>query len=361
MTGRPGSLARSDGAAPRPLKMAFRAVGVSAILALVATPDAWAQSQAPSAAAAEALTAAQQAQFDELERDFTRLDAFLASLPQSQPRDETRRVLEDMRSRAVELRGGFDQTRFDEIRWEVNFEHQQMLLWLQEPRLRPLDSETPVVPHNTLTAREKASGWELLFDGQSLAGWRGFRGTGIPPGRWIVEDGTIHALATKRTPGDRLGDLITERKYGNFEFHWEWRLAPGANNGVKYLVTEERPNTPGPEYQMVDDFGRAGTGNRLHQTASFYEVLPPAPDLPLRPAGRWNQSRILVKGTRVEHWLNGRNVLSFDLKSPEVKAGLAGSKFKDEPGFGDKIAGHLMLTYHGDECWFRNLKVRELK
>jgi len=333
--------------------------GMMLALGLAAVPAGLAQVPAP---AAEVLTAAEQAQFAELERDFARLDAFLASLPPSQPRDETRRVLEEMRSRATELRGSFDQTRFDEIRWEVNFEHQQMQLWLQEPRLVPLDSEVPVVPHNTLSAREKASGWELLFDGRSLAGWRGFRGTGIPPGRWKAENGMIHALPTKRTPGDRLGDLITERKFDNFEFSWEWRIAPKANNGVKYLVTEERPNTPGPEYQMVDDFGSSGEAvGPLHQTASFYEVLPPAIDSPRRPAGKWNQSRILVKGTRVEHWLNGRKVLSFDLTSPEVKAGLAASKFKDEPGFGEKIVGHLMLTYHGDECWFRNLKVRQLR
>ena len=215
---------------------------------------------------------------------------------------------------------------------------------------------------NVLTAAEKAAGWQLLFDGRSLSGWRGFRGTGIPPGKWKVEDGTIHALVAVHTAEDRLGDIITERKFEDYEFAWEWRLAKGTNSGIKYLVTEARATTPGPEYQMVDDFvSRAGAGPGLHSTASFYEILPPAKDSPRRPAGEWNQSRLVVKGTRVEHWLNGKNVLTYDLTSPEVKAGLAKSKFKDEPGYGDKIAGHLMLTHHGDECWFRNVKLRELK
>ena len=216
--------------------------------------------------------------------------------------------------------------------------------------------------HNVLSAAEKSAGWQLLFDGQGLKGWRGFRGTGIPEGRWKVEDGMVHALPAKHAVGDRLADIITERKFDNFEFSWEWRLAKKTNSGIKYFVTEARPNTPGPEYQMLDDLGgKTDLASRLHQTASFYEILPPALDSPRRAAGEWNQSRVVVKGSHIEHWLNGRNVLTLDLGSPEVKAGLAKSKFKDEPGFGDKIVGHLMLTHHGDECWFRDIKLLELK
>lgn len=86
-----------------------------------------------------------------------------------------------------------------------------------------------------------------------------------------------------------------------------------------------------------------------------------AADKPLRPAGQWNASRIVVSGTRVEHWLNGRTVLTYELGSQAVKAGLAKSKFKDQPGFGERIAGHIMLAYHQDECWYRNLKIRETR
>jgi hypothetical protein len=207
---------------------------------------------------------------------------------------------------------------------------------------------------NTLTAAEKAAGWQLLFDGQTFNGWRAFTGT----------------LKGVHLAGDRKSDIITEKKYTDYEFSWDWKIAPKANSGIKYLVTESRPSTPGPEYQMLDDAPSAsrpetkkgdGAHRALTSTGSFYEILAPAPDKPLKPAGEWNSSKVVVRGKDVEHWLNGKKILSFNLDSPEVKAGIAKSKFKDEPGYGDKIAGHLMLTHHGDEAWFRNVKIRELK
>jgi len=128
---------------------------------------------------------------------------------------------------------------------------------------------------------------------------------------------------------------------------------------VKYFVTEERPQSPGHEYQMIDDVGYPGGLTPQQLTAAFYDVLPAAADKPLRPTGEWNASRLVVRGTRIEHWLNGRNVLTYDLGSDAVKAGLAKSKFKGHPGFGEKADGHIMLTYHQDECSYRNLKIRE--
>jgi hypothetical protein len=210
---------------------------------------------------------------------------------------------------------------------------------------------------NQLTAAEKAAGWELLFDGKSTKGWRVYNKAGDAITGWEVVDGTLHCL-----PKVKGSNLITEKKYNDFEFAWEWKLLPKGNNGVKYFVTEARPKSPGHEYQMIDDAGHPdGKLGPDRQTASFYEVLPPAADKPLRKPGEWNQSKIVVRGKTVEHWLNGRNVLTYELGSPAVKAGIAESKFKNEAGFGDKIAGHLMLTYHQDDCWYRNLKIRELK
>ena len=210
---------------------------------------------------------------------------------------------------------------------------------------------------NVLTDAEKSAGWQLLFNGHDFAGWRGYRMAAMPTSGWDIKDGTIHVVP-KVTGGK---ELITEKKFNDFELSWEWKIAEAGNNGVKYFVTEDRPGAPGHEYQMLDDVkhpdGRIGPHR---QTAAFYDVLPPAADKPLNPPGQWNVSRIIVRGNHVEHWLNGKNVLTYELGSPAVKAGLAKSKFKNAPGFGDKIAGHIMLTYHGDECWFRNLKIREL-
>jgi hypothetical protein len=171
-----------------------------------------------------------------------------------------------------------------------------------------------------------------------------------------VEAGTIHKL-----PKVAGGDLVTLETFKDFEFAWEWKLALGGNNGVKYLVDEERPSAPGHEYQMLDDErhedARRGPKRR---TAAFYDVLSTDTGATLRPAGQWNQSRLVVLGNRVEHWLNGAMVLEYELGSDWLKSAIELSKFKGVAGFGSKLRGRLMLTDHRDECWFRNLKVRGL-
>ena len=203
----------------------------------------------------------------------------------------------------------------------------------------------------------ESEAWTPLFDGKTLDGWRPYgkpAGTPVGPG-WKVEDGLLHKL-----PGVKGGDIVTVKTYADFELEWEWRLAKDANNGVKYCVSEARPAAPGYEYQMIDD--RSPKWNKLHAkalTASFYEVLPPAADKLLRPAGEWNASRIVIKGNQVEHWLNGRKVLAYAFGSEAVKAGVADSKFKKFPDFGTKIVGPIMLTDHTDECWFRAVRIRE--
>ena len=203
-------------------------------------------------------------------------------------------------------------------------------------------------------AATAGDGWQVLFDGKSLDGWRAYGGKGPIGEGWKVEDGVLKKLAGKKG-----GDIVTAAKYGDFELCWEWRVAPGGNNGVKYFVTEARPGAPGHEYQMLDD--RAEKWAKLQPkslTASFYDVLPPAADKPLKPAGEWNESKIVVKGMKVEHWLNGAKVLEYELGSEAVKAALAKSKFAKHPDFGTKIEGHIMLTDHNDEAWYRNIRVR---
>ena len=195
-------------------------------------------------------------------------------------------------------------------------------------------------------------GWRLLFDGKTTAGWRGFGMSEFPKQGWVVEDGCLHLL-----PHREQLDIITTAQFADFELEWEWRIAPKANNGLKYLVTEARPNSPGHEYQMVDDTTERGA---KHLTASFYDVLAPLPTPRPKPPGEWNQSRLVLQGNHVEHWLNGVKVLTYELGSPELKAALAQSKFKNVSGFGEKIKGHILLTDHHGETWYRNLRIREL-
>jgi hypothetical protein len=204
---------------------------------------------------------------------------------------------------------------------------------------------------------ETAGDWRPLFNGRDLEGWRLF-GSDKPPGPgWKVVDGTLVKAA-----GVRGGDIVTKETFTDFEFSWEWKVAAKGNNGVKYLVTEARKGAPGPEYQLLDDSGHPdGKNGNKRLTAALYDILPADTAAVAKPAGEWNESRLVIRGKDVEHWLNGKKVLAYQLGSDALKAAIAQSKFKSQPGFSEKIAGHLMLTDHGDECAFRKLRLRELQ
>jgi len=210
-------------------------------------------------------------------------------------------------------------------------------------------------PPNQITPEESKAGWKLLFDGHSLKGWRSYGKPSGPDHGWVVEDGSLNCVAHAKG-----GDIVSVDQFTDFDLQWDWRIPAGANNGLKYMVTEKRPSAPGQEYQMIDDSIAAAKPEKW-STASFYDVLAPDPKKILHPPGEWNHSRILVKGSHVEHWLNGQKVLAYELGSPEIKAAVASSKFKNSPGFGDKITGPILLTEHEDAASFRAIKILELK
>jgi len=210
---------------------------------------------------------------------------------------------------------------------------------------------------NELTSAERKEGWKLLFDGKQITGWRSFKKTAMPEKGWEVAEGCIHKI-----PKGGGGDIITDATFENFDLRWEWKVALGANSGLKYFISEERKSALGHEYQLIDDErhpdAKLAEGKRV--SASFYDVLKPNGAKP-KPAGEWNSSRLLVKGNHVEHWLNGDKVLEYELGSEELKAAVAKSKFKTVDDFGSRVQCHLLLQDHGDEIWFRNLKIQELK
>ena len=207
---------------------------------------------------------------------------------------------------------------------------------------------------NQLSAQEKSDGWKVLFDGKTTQGWRSFGKTGFPEKGWLVKEGTLELEA-----GSKAGDIITEDSYSDFDLVWDWKIQAGGNNGLKYFILEERKEAVGHEYQMIDDVQGRDYGPK-HSTASFYDVLPPDPKKPLKAPGEWNRSRVLVQGSHVEHWLNGKKVLEYELGSPEVLAAVQQSKFKKVAGFGTKVKGHILLTYHNDPVSYRNIKIRDL-
>ena len=184
---------------------------------------------------------------------------------------------------------------------------------------------------------------------------------GAPAGGWKTQEGgVIHLAAQKGT-----GALISKKEYTNFELTWEWRLEAKGNNGIKYWVTnikdaKGKGEWLGIEYQMIDDDGHPdGLRGGSHNTGSIYDLVDSAKDKAKKPIGEWNQSRIVVKDGKIEHYLNGKLSSSADTKSDEWKAAIAKSKFKNKKGFGPG-QGKLMLTEHGDPCWFRNIVVTGL-
>jgi hypothetical protein len=213
---------------------------------------------------------------------------------------------------------------------------------------------------NTLTDAEKKAGWILLFDGHSLDGWRAYKKPDATDSRWEVVDGalTLPAKDGRDTHGER--DIITKDTFEQFELSADWKVAPGSNSGIKYFVLEDRDSAIGHEYQLIDDERHPDAKVGPHrQTAAFYDVLP-ANDRPVKPAGEWNNTRILVRGQTVEHWLNGKKVLLYELNSPALNAAIEKSKFKGMERFGKRQNGHILLQDHGDPIWFRSIKIRRL-
>ncbi len=240
----------------------------------------------------------------------------------------------------------------------------------------PLAAQTtaPAAP-NQLTDAERAAGWRLLFDGKTLTGWRGLGYDTVPSTHWVVVDGTIKKIASGDVPklpdGQPAvgGDLMTVDVFGDFELSWEWKVTPGANSGVKYNVSEELSvqNAPnhaalGFEYQMLDDDRHPDGKLPTHRAGALYDLVAPNDAKHLKPVGEWNQSRVIFRGNHGEHWLNGQRVVVFELGTPAMDSALAASKFRPFPWFGQRRqgGGHIILQDHGDEVYFRNIKVRPL-
>jgi hypothetical protein len=195
--------------------------------------------------------------------------------------------------------------------------------------------------------------WRTLFDGRSLDAWRGFRNDRVPAG-WQAVDGAL----TRVGEG---GDLITRDEFGDFELALEWKVAEGGNSGIMYRVTEDAAATyeTGPEMQVLDDARHKDGESRLTAAGSAYGLYA-APAGVVKPAGEWNAVRILVRGSHVEHWLNGVKVVEYELGSPDWKGKVEASKFKQWPGYGRAAKGHIALQDHGDRVAYRDIKIRTL-
>ena len=193
-----------------------------------------------------------------------------------------------------------------------------------------------------------------LFNGKDLSGWTTADGKPVTKG-WKIEDGVLHRAAAG-------GDIFTAEEYGDFELTWEWKISPAGNSGLKYRVMQyPGKGFLGCEYQLLDDVNHPdGKVGPKRQTASLYDILPPSAEKSLKPVGEWNNSRVVVKGNTIEHWLNGAKVLRVDVSSEAFKSARALSKFKAVGGFAENPKGRIMLQDHMDEAWFRHITIKSL-
>lgn len=261
-------------------------------------------------------------------------------------------------------------------------------------------TETIADSANQLTSEEAAEGWTLLFDGETLDGWEDPNKESPPGDAWVVEDGCIKAVDDPRVRED----LLTLELFRDFELAFEWKISPGGNSGVKYLIQDRvalvdgrtdpdavsfedrvhyelehrrgNRDTLGPddrieeyliayEYQIIDNQRHPDAGASQNRTAaSIYGLAAPQNPV-LRPAGEFNESRIILQGDRVQHWLNGSLVVDVALTAEEIRAGLERRWTQESPVYQlltemPRRESPVALQHHNDEVWFRNLKIRRL-
>lgn len=196
----------------------------------------------------------------------------------------------------------------------------------------------------------------VLFDGKDTSAWKGYRHEGFPSNNWVIDNGALKTVPRKSL------DLVTREKFKDFDLTFEWKVTPVGNSGVMYNVDEagRAPWHSGPEYQIADDLKHPDGKNPKTSTASLYALRAPGEKKELKPVGEWNQSRIVSKSGKIEHWLNGEKVLEFDWNDPALRADVKKSKFGEHATFMAKDEGHIVFQHHGEEVWYRNIRVKRL-
>lgn len=207
-------------------------------------------------------------------------------------------------------------------------------------------------------AADEGDDWLALFDGKSMDQFRAMKDLEIDK-RWVIQDGLLHY-----TGGKFGGDLVTKKAFGDFDLRWEWKLSVGGNSGIKYRVNPEKPNKKmyafGLEYQILDDEKHSDGKNPSHRVGSLYNMIEADRDKKVNPPGQWNESRILSKGNKIEHWLNGEIVVAYEVWSDEFNALLAKSKYRGNKDFAKMQPGHIAIQEHRDKVWYRNIRIKEL-
>ncbi|HUS00181.1 MAG TPA: DUF1080 domain-containing protein [Chitinophagaceae bacterium] len=217
---------------------------------------------------------------------------------------------------------------------------------------------------NTLSAKEKKDGWQSLFDGQTTNGWHAYGKQTIGKA-WKVEDGALHLdAAFKKTAPNEGGDIVTDQEFDNFDLKLEWKISPKGNSGIMIYVKEDaakygQPYFTGPEMQIVDNAGHPDGKLFKHKAADLYDLIPSTREA-AKPVGEWNQVEIIANNGKLDFYFNGEHNVSTNMWDDNWRSMIAGSKFKAWPDFGTFKSGRIDLQDHGDEVWFRNIKIKRL-
>jgi len=219
--------------------------------------------------------------------------------------------------------------------------------------------------HNMLNSIEEKEGWILLFDGKTTESWRGYNQKTFPEHGWEVRDGNLVITFSGKEEEGSAGDIITKERYANFELRLEFMLTDSANSGIFYMVTEFE-NTPiwhlAPEFQVLDNptyESMLGDWMDTHRTGDNYDLEAAETDYS-KPVGEWNTARIIRKGNHVEHWLNGKLTVQYEISSIKWKRQVEKSKFSEYAMYGMAKQGNIGLQDHGHEVMYRNIKIRRL-
>lgn len=215
--------------------------------------------------------------------------------------------------------------------------------------------EEPVV--QGLTPELQADGWKLLFDGESLNGWRFYQNKENT--KWDVVDGMLHCK-----PKDSTGyhvDILTEAQYENYEMAFDWKISAGGNSGLIYraIETESEPYYTGPEFQLMDDAGWKDPLKDVQLSGASYDMYAPTEKV-VKPSGEWNSAKLVINGKHVEHWLNGAKVVEYEISSDDWTKRKAASKWKDSAGYGIQPTGHIDFQDHDHEIFFKNVMIKVL-
>lgn len=260
---------------------------------------------------------------------------------------------------------------------QVRFRNLQICTENLENHLTP--TEEPIVQNsyltNTLSEREKAEGWKLLWDGKTTKGWRGAKLTSFPDAGWSIENGMLIVADAGGEESENGGDIVTEKQFRDFELEVDFKITRGANSGIKYFVDTElnkgKGSSIGCEYQILDDrfhpdANKGKNGNRT--LGSLYDLIT-ANALKYSPHEstskrvnryEWNRARIIVKGDIVEHYLNGIMIIRYNRTGEQWRKLVASSKYKDWPNFGEVRTGNILLQDHGNKVFYKNIKIKEL-